>query len=129
MQRPLQCAVVLMLAVASPLTVQAQLKPLTAPTATRPVTVTPPAGKAPAPGALPGSDQAIRERLGSHPINSEGPSDTPVIAQPAAPLRVYDSKGRLRNGMTPAGQNRVLDTRTGRYHDTVPSGDGQRIVR
>ncbi|GHH60894.1 MULTISPECIES: hypothetical protein [Gammaproteobacteria] len=52
-----------------------------------------------------------------------------TVPAPAPPAKVYDRNGRLIPGMRPAGANRVLDTRTGRYYDTVPSGDGQRIVR
>ena len=29
----------------------------------------------------------------------------------------------------PAGPNRVFDSRTGRYYDSVPAGDGQQIKR
>lgn len=58
---------------------------------------------------------------------------TPAAKKPAptssAQAKVYDRAGRLLPGMQAAGPNRVLDTRTGRYHDTVPMGDGQRIVR
>lgn len=44
-------------------------------------------------------------------------------------LRVYDRNGRIIDGMKPAGANRVQDVRTGRYYDTVPSGDGVRIKK
>jgi hypothetical protein len=59
-------------------------------------------------------------------------ADGPTTAQPLpanTQVKVYDRNGRLIPGMKAAGANRVLDTRTGRYHDTVPIGDGQRIVR
>ena len=128
MQRPLQRIAMLIAICICPLAVQAQIKPAAPPTATRPVSVPAPVRPTTAPAVVPISDQAMRDQLASHPISSEGSSTAPAIAQPVAPLRVYDSKGQLRNGMQPAGQNRVLDTRTGRYHDTVPSGDGQRIV-
>lgn len=43
------------------------------------------------------------------------------------PVKLYDRSGRLIPGAVQVGPNRVLDTRSGRYHSTVPSGDGQRI--
>ncbi|HBK45857.1 MAG TPA: classical arabinogalactan protein 4, partial [Xanthomonadaceae bacterium] len=66
--------------------------------------------------------------------SARGPSQADgqgVVAppSPAAPAKVYDRRGRPMTGMKPAGPNRVLDTRTGRYYNTVPSGDGQRIER
>ncbi|MCW4454445.1 hypothetical protein OK348_06515 [Flavobacterium sp. MXW15] len=97
----------LLLALA-PLLAQAQIKPA-APTAT--------------------DNEAIRQRLSTHPIDSKGPAQPVPPAKPVAPTRVYDRNGRVLHGMKPAGPNRVMDTRTGRYHDTVPSGDGQRIER
>lgn len=45
----------------------------------------------------------------------------------ATPAKVYDRNGRALTGMEQVGPNRVRDTRTGRYYDTVPMGDGQRI--
>jgi hypothetical protein len=45
----------------------------------------------------------------------------------AESAKVYDRNGRELSGMEQAGPNRVRDTRTGRYYDTVPMGDGQRI--
>ena len=45
----------------------------------------------------------------------------------ATPAKVYDRNGRALNGMEQAGPNRVRDTQTGRYYNTVPQGDGQRI--
>lgn len=72
------------------------------------------------------------------PVPVRGAARTQDAAEPAAkkkPVRadaqvkVYDRHGRLLPGMRAAGPNRVLDTRTGRYHDTVPMGDGRRIVR
>ena len=45
----------------------------------------------------------------------------------ATPAKVYDRNGRALNGMEQAGPNRVRDTNTGRYYNTVPTGDGQRI--
>lgn len=43
--------------------------------------------------------------------------------------KIYDRDGRLLSDMRPVGQNRAFDTRTGRYYDTVPMADGQRVVR
>ncbi|MCI2246512.1 hypothetical protein L3067_18025 [Xanthomonas sp. PPL568] len=51
------------------------------------------------------------------------------VADPAArrPVRLYDRSGQVIPGAMQVGPNRALDTRTGRYYDTVPSGDGMRI--
>lgn len=46
----------------------------------------------------------------------------------AEQAKVYDRNGRELSGMEQAGPNRVRDTRTGRYYDTMPMGDGQRIT-
>jgi len=56
----------------------------------------------------------------SGPIPSQGPA--PVVAPPpsTAPTKVYDRDGRIIPGVKPAGPGRVFDSRTGRYHDTVP---------
>lgn len=43
------------------------------------------------------------------------------------PVKLYDRSGRVIPGAVQVGPNRVLDTRSGRYYSTVPSGDGQRI--
>ncbi|WP_295927511.1 hypothetical protein [uncultured Xanthomonas sp.] len=52
-----------------------------------------------------------------------------ALADPSArrPVRLYDRRGQLVPGAMQVGPNRALDTRTGRYYDTVPSGDGVRI--
>ena len=65
--------------------------------------------------AFPGRAARVRPRPAAKPQTAQVP--------------VYDQEGRRLNGMRPAGPGRVMDTRTGRYHDTVPSGDGVRIVR
>ncbi len=127
MKRLLSACAGLLLAAWLPVAAQAQIKPATAPTTTRPVTVAPPVRDLPANAAAP-VDTAIREQLASHPISSKGPSQTVLPAKPQAPLRVYDRNGRPLQGMKAAGPGRVLDTRTGRYHDTVPSADGQRLT-
>ena len=70
--------------------------------------------------------QAQREEpLGTQAASSATPAKPAAVRQ----RPVYDEHGRRMEGMRQAGENRVMDTRTGRYHDTVPSGDGQRIVR
>ncbi|MBB5878790.1 hypothetical protein [Xanthomonas sp. 3498] len=52
-----------------------------------------------------------------------------AVADPSArrPVRLYDRSGQVVPGAMQVGPNRALDTRTGRYYDTVPSGDGVRI--
>ncbi|MET0549795.1 MAG: hypothetical protein ABW002_11055 [Xanthomonas sp.] len=52
-----------------------------------------------------------------------------AAADPSArrPVRLYDRSGQVIPGAMQVGPNRVLDTRTGRYYSTVPSGDGVRI--
>ncbi|MBB5941786.1 hypothetical protein [Xanthomonas sp. 3307] len=52
-----------------------------------------------------------------------------AVADPSArrPVRLYDRSGQVIPGAMQVGPNRALDTRTGRYYDTVPSGDGVRI--
>jgi hypothetical protein len=109
------------LLLATPVLAQAPFKPAS-PTATRPAPATP----APATPASP-QQQQIRQKLATHPIKSTGPSQPTVLEVPKAPPRVYGRTGQLLHGMKQAGPNRVLDTRTGRYYDAVPSGDGVRI--
>lgn len=123
MQRPLHWVAVLVLMVACPLGTQAQIKPAPAPTDTRPVTLSSPP-RQDASAARQGDDE-----LSARPITIGVNPHTPAIEKPATSVRVYARDGRLLNGMKPAGNNRVLDTRTGRYHDTVPVADGQRITR
>nr|WP_244663676.1 MULTISPECIES: hypothetical protein [unclassified Xanthomonas] len=66
--------------------------------------------------------QATRER----PATPAAPA---AAADPSArrPVRLYDRRGQLIPGAMQVGPNRALDTRTGRYYTTVPSGDGVRI--
>ncbi|UNE62294.1 hypothetical protein [Xanthomonas oryzae] len=107
-----------------------RLQPITTPTPVQPP-VTPRALQ-PAPAAAP-----VPSQLGQRPvaptIPTRGPAQTPVApaGSRVAPTRpmVYDRNGRLLQGMQPAGANRVLDTKTGRYDDAVPAGDGMRVVR
>ncbi|APO97344.1 hypothetical protein [Xanthomonas vesicatoria] len=107
------------------------LQPITTPTPARP-TVTPPRAMQPAPAAAPVPSQ-LGQRPAAPTIPTHGPAQTPVApagsqVAPTTPM-VYDRNGRLLQGMQPAGANRVLDTKTGRYYDAVPAGDGMRVVR
>lgn len=80
------------------------------------------------------SDPAQRDQAPK--ISDKGPAlDAERPVQPASatpqsstPLRVTDARGRLVNGAVPVGQNQVMDPRTGRVYNTVPNGNGQRIV-
>ncbi|WP_372177293.1 hypothetical protein ACCQ23_19630 [Xanthomonas axonopodis pv. phyllanthi] len=107
------------------------LQPITTPTPVQP-TVTPPRALQPAPSAAP-----VPSQLGQRPVAPSIPTHGPaqMLVAPAgsqvAPTKpmVYDRNGRLLQGMQPAGANRVLDTKTGRYYDAVPAGDGMRVVR
>ena len=114
----------LLLALATPLLAQAQFKPTPAPTETRPVSLSPPSSS-----SSNSDDKGSRAR-NDEPLGTQPASTAAPFKQPAArPRPVYDEQGRRVEGMRQAGANRVQDTRTGRYHDTVPSGDGQRIVK
>ncbi|WP_425479845.1 hypothetical protein [Xanthomonas maliensis] len=105
------------------------LQPITTPTPATP-TVTAPRASQPAPAPVP-------SQLGQRPvaptIPTHGPATTPVAPAgsqvPTSTPMVYDRNGRLLHGLQPAGANRVLDTRTGRYYDAVPAGDGMQLVR
>ncbi|UYB51833.1 hypothetical protein OCJ37_17960 [Xanthomonas sp. AM6] len=98
------------------------VQPAPAPVSTRPAQTAP---TAPIPSGL-------GQRAQPAPIPQQGPSRpaAPASTSPAttpAQAKVYDRRGRLIPGAVQAGPNRVLDTRSGRYYSTVPSGDGQRI--
>jgi len=74
----------------------------------------------------------IGQRDQAPPVNT--PAQQPARQQDddarrigAEQAKVYDRSGRELSGMEQAGPNRVRDTRTGKYYDTVPMGDGQRI--
>lgn len=107
--------------------VHAQLKPAAAPTATRAVHLPAPSRPRAADNDTAAAGARQQDPLQSPALRREpaaGPGPRPKpLARP-----VYDGKGRVLQGMQPAGPDRVLDVRTGRYHRTVPSGDGQRIV-
>ncbi|ATS53124.1 hypothetical protein XAP3CFBP6996_012560 [Xanthomonas citri pv. fuscans CFBP 6996] len=101
-------------------------------TTLQPITTPTPRTLQPAPSAAP-----VPSQLGQRPvapsIPTHGPAQTPIApagsqVAPTKPM-VYDRNGRLLQGMQPAGANRVLDTKTGRYYDAVPAGDGMRVVR
>ncbi|MGB3394308.1 MAG: classical arabinogalactan protein 4 [Stenotrophomonas sp.] len=114
-------AIFLLLATALPLTAQAQLKQPPSPTQTRPVSL-------PQPSKISANDD--RTQRSESPTVGTPPASTPTpITKPVAQRPVYDEHGQRVNGMRQAGANRVVDSRTGRYYDTVPSGDGQRIVK
>ncbi|WP_293705322.1 hypothetical protein [Stenotrophomonas sp. UBA7606] len=72
-------------------------------------------------------DQAQPEP--SRPPNKPKPVPKPKPVVPPPPVRpIYDSKGQLAPHMRQTSPGRVLDTRTNRYYDTVPSGIGQKVV-
>lgn len=107
----------------------AQLKPTPAPTETRPVSLPPPSKPASDASGQAADNARLRERL-EDSAGKAAPVRPRSAAKPqTAQVPVYDQQGRRLNGMRPAGPGRVMDTRTGRYHDTVPSGDGVRVVR
>lgn len=118
-----------------PLAAAAQIAAPRKPTDTRPVTAPQtPARPVPADGLSSGPQPVVpptqpMQKLQTHPIPTQGPAQVVPPAPPAttAPAKVYDRHGRIVPGMQQAGPNRVLDTRTGRYYDSVPTGDGQRI--
>lgn len=116
----------------------AQIGPPPSPTATRPVVVAPPARLPtpvrPAPvDSLSGqmapvkSNSQVQQQLRSHPIQARGTGPTQPIQGPTLQPKVYDRHGRIIPGAKQVGPNRVLDTRTGKYYDAIPSGDGQQI--
>jgi hypothetical protein len=61
------------------------------------------------------------------PIRSTGPATVAPAPTTTAPAKVYDRDGRILPGVKPAGPNRVLDTNTGRYHDSTPQGSDSRV--
>jgi len=105
---------------------QAQLTQPPAPTATRPVTLSAPSPPVSTPREAQ-QDQARPEP--SRPSNKPKPVPKPKPVVPPPPARpIYDSKGQLAPHMRQTSPGRVLDTRTNRYYDTVPSGIGQKVV-
>ncbi|MBT2768084.1 classical arabinogalactan protein 4 [Stenotrophomonas sp. ISL-67] len=129
----------LSLLVLVPLGAEAQIAAPRSPTDTRPATRPAPIQAPPSTPVRPApadnrmapvtTPAQTTQQLRTHPIQSQGPAQVVPPAPPAttAPPKVYDRHGRIIPGMKQVGPNRVLDTRTGRYYDAVPSGDGQRI--
>ncbi len=116
-----------LLVLLSPTTAQARLKPAAAPTATRTVRLPPPSRSHADDSSQAAANARLQERLRQPALHSEPAARLKPL--PKAQARpVYDGRGRALQGMQQAGPDRVLDTRTGRYHRTVPSGDGQRII-
>lgn len=116
---------VMALLLAMPMLAQAQFKQPASPVQTRPVSLPPPSDTSPARAGE--HDQRSARQQSSAAGAAEVSTPTP-ISRPVAQRPVYDAHGQRVSGMRQVGANRVMDTRTGRYHDTVPSGDGQRIV-
>lgn len=138
MARPLRLATALL--VLLPGVAMAQIGPPPNPTATRPMVVAPPAPAPlptpvrPAPvDSLSGqmapvkSNSQVQQQLRSHPIQARDNRPAQPIQAPTLQPKVYDRHERIIPGARPAGPNRVLDTRTGKYYDAIPSGDGQQI--
>jgi hypothetical protein len=95
--------------------------------------IKPQAAPATTPSQSVASDPAQRSQAPS--ISAKGPAsdaDKPVQAastQPqSGPLRVTDGSGKLVSGAVQIGPNRVMDPTTGRSYNTIPDGNGQRIV-
>ena len=138
MSRPSRVAAALWLLL--PAAAMAQIGPPPNPTATRPVVVAPPT-PAPLPSpvrpapvdSLSGqlapvkSNSQLQQQLQTHPIQARDNGPAQPIQGPTPQPKVYDRHGRIIPGARPAGPNRVLDTRTGKYYDAIPSGDGQQI--
>jgi len=110
-----------------PVYAQAQLQQPPSPTATRPVTLPPPSRS---PVAAP-VDQRQEEARPQPPRPVTKPKPVPKakpITPPPSVRPIYDSEGRPAPHMRQTSPGRVLDTRTNRYYDTVPSGVGQQVV-
>lgn len=136
MSRPVRFATALGLLL--PVAAMAQIGPPPNPTATRPVVVAPPASLPPPVRTAPADDLSVQraplksnnqvqQQLRSHPIQARDTGPAQPIQGPALQPKVYDRHGRIVPGAKQVGPNRVLDTRTGKYYDAVPSGDGQQI--
>ncbi|HEX7991078.1 MAG TPA: classical arabinogalactan protein 4 [Stenotrophomonas sp.] len=110
-----------------PLFAHAQLQQPPSPTATRPVTL-PPSSRQPVTVPTDPREEAVR--LPPRPVTKPKPAPkVKPITQPPQPVRpIYDSKGQPAPHMRQTSPGRVLDTRTNRYYDTVPSGLGQQVV-
>lgn len=110
-----------------PLFAHAQLQQPPSPTATRPVTL-PPSSRQPVTVPTDPREEAVRPP--PRPVTKPKPAPkAKPITQPPQPVRpIYDSKGQPAPQMRQTSPGRVLDTRTNRYYDTVPSGLGQQVV-
>jgi|ThiBioDrversion2_2_1062182.scaffolds.fasta_scaffold00158_66 hypothetical protein len=127
---PMRRIALLSIAMLAATPAMAQLKPTPAPTETRPVSLPPPSKPASDASGQAADNARLREQLEQSGSGNAATARPKPAAKPqTAEVPVYDQEGRRLNGMRPAGPGRVMDTRTGRYHDTVPSGDGVRIVR
>lgn len=109
-----------------PATALAQV-PTADPTATRSATTVAPAPVTPPPQPARPQPQVLPTPQPAQPIRSTGPAQVAPMAVPKPADKVYDRNGRIIPGVRPAGPNRVFDSRTGRYYDSVPQGDGQQI--
>lgn len=103
--------------------------PTADPTATRSATTVAPPPVAPPPQAARPQPQVLPSPQPAQPIKSTGQARIAPATVPKPADKVYDRNGRIVPGVRPAGPNRVFDSRTGRYYDSVPSGDGQQIKR
>ncbi|HDS1133972.1 classical arabinogalactan protein 4 [Stenotrophomonas maltophilia] len=112
-----------------PLVAQAQVPTSSSPTATRSATTVAPQPVVPPPQAARPQPQVLPSPQPAQPIKSTGPAQAVPAPVPKPADKVYDRNGRIVPGVRPAGPNRVFDSRTGRYYDSVPAGDGQQIKR
>lgn len=129
MERAMKPRLALLLSALLPLVAQAQVPTSSSPTATRSANSVNPPPVAPQP-----PPQPVRPDLPvtiapqpPRPIRSTGPAQAVPAPAPRVQDKVYDRNGRIVPGVKPAGPNRVFDSRTGRYYDSVPAGDGQQI--
>jgi hypothetical protein len=101
--------------------------PTADPTTTRSAATVAPAPVPPPPQAARPQPQVLPTPQPTQPIKSTGPAQVAPPSVPKPADKVYDRNGRIIPGVRPAGPNRVFDSRTGRYYDSVPQGDGQQI--
>ena len=101
--------------------------PTADPTATRSTTTVGPPPVPPPPQAARPHPQVLPWPHRAQPTKSTGPAQVAPTPVPKPADKVYDRNGRIIPGVRPAGPNRVFDSRTGRYLDSVPQGDGQQI--
>lgn len=129
---------ILLLGLLLPVMASAQIASPSSPTSTRGATQVTAPPQPPAPQlarpvqpAPPSPVQAPRPIAApppaAGPIRSTGPAQVAPRPASTAPAKVYDRDGRIIPGVKPAGQNRVFDSRTGRYYDSVPQGSDSKI--